>query len=84
MNKKKILALVVVLALAVIFRQNRILQLLVGAISFMWERIAPLSFLLLAFYNGKRGRRIKYAFYAFYPAHLLILYIIARSMGCQY
>ena len=67
-----------------VFRQNRILQLLVGAISFMWERIAPLSFLLLAFYNGKRGRRIKYAFYAFYPAHLLILYIIARIMGCPY
>ena len=67
-----------------VFRQNKMSQLIVGAISFCWERIAPLAFLLIAFYNGKRGRKIKYAFYAFYPAHLLILYIIARVMGCQY
>ena len=67
-----------------VFRQNRISQLLVGAVSFCWEQTAPLAFLIIAFYNGKRGRRIKYAFYAFYPAHLLILYMIARIMGCQY
>ena len=67
-----------------VFRQNKKLQLIVGAVSFCWEQVAPLSFLLIAFYNGKRGRRIKYAFYAFYPAHLLILYFIARVIGCQY
>lgn len=67
-----------------VFRQNKISQLLVGAISFCWEQVAPLAFLIIAFYNGKRGRNIKYVFYAFYPAHLLILYIIARIMGCQY
>lgn len=67
-----------------VFRQNRVSQLLAGAVSFYWEQVAPLAFLLIAFYNGKRGRKIKYAFYAFYPAHLLILYIIARVIGCQY
>ena len=67
-----------------VFRQNKLPQLLVGAVSFCWERVAPLAFLIIAFYNGKRGRRIKYAFYVFYPAHLLILYIIARLIGCQY
>ena len=66
------------------FRQNKISQLLVGAFSFCWERVAPLAFLIVAFYNGKRGRKIKYAFYVFYPAHLLLLYIIARLIGCQY
>lgn len=67
-----------------VFRQNRLMQLLIGAFSFYWEPVAPLAFLLLAFYNGKRGRKIKYAFYIFYPAHLLILYVIARVIGCQY
>ena len=67
-----------------VFRHKKIPQLLAGAVSFYWEQIAPLAFLPIAFYNGKRGRNIKYAFYAFYPAHLLILYMIARVMGCQY
>ena len=66
------------------FRQNKELQLIAGAISFLWEQVAPLAFLLLAFYNGKRGRNIKYAFYVFYPAHFLLLYVVARVIGCQY
>lgn len=67
-----------------VFRHNKLSQLLVGAISFCWEQIAPLAFIPIAFYNGKRGRDIKYFFYVFYPAHLLILYFIARIIGCQY
>lgn len=67
-----------------VFRYNKLPQLLVGAVSFCWEQVAPLAFLLIALYNGKRGRKIKYAFYIFYPAHLLLLYIIARVIGCQY
>ena len=66
------------------FRENRIVQLLIGALSFCWEPVAPLAFLLIALYNGKRGRNIKYVFYVFYPAHLMFLYIIARMIGCRY
>ena len=66
------------------FRQNKMMQLLAGAISFCWEPVAPWAFFIIAFYNGKRGRKLKYIFYAFYPAHLLFLYVIARVMGCQY
>ena len=65
-----------------VFRKNKLPQLLVGAISFCWEQVAPLAFLPIAFYNGKRGRNIKYAFYVFYPAHLLLLYVVARVIGC--
>lgn len=67
-----------------VFRQNKVSQLLNGAVSFLWEAVAPLAFLPIALYNGKRGRNVKYLFYVFYPAHLLGLYIIARLMGCQY
>ena len=66
------------------FRENRLMQLLIGALSFYWEPVAPLAFLLLASYNGKRGKNIKYLFYVFYPSHLLLLYLVARIIGCRY
>lgn len=41
-----------------------------------WYSLIPI--LLLALYNGERGKaRMKYVFYIFYPAHLVILYGIA-------
>ncbi len=36
------------------------------------------SVILMKFYNGTRGKQIKYLFYVFYPAHILILYGIAQ------
>ena len=37
-----------------------------------------LALLLLALYNGQRGRwKMKYLFYIYYPAHLAVLYLIA-------
>jgi len=35
-----------------------------------------LAYPIIFFYNGKRGKGGKYFFYAYYPAHLLFLYII--------
>ena len=35
-----------------------------------------LSVIFILLYNNKRGRKMKYFFYAFYPAHLMILAII--------
>ncbi len=46
------------------------------------EPAAILSLILIDMYNGKRGSQptaLKYAFYAIYPVHLTILYLIARS-----
>lgn len=38
------------------------------------------AYVLLYFYNGKRGLSLKYVFYCFYPVHLLLLYGISYLM----
>ena len=39
-----------------------------------------LSFILLAMYNGKKGKGLKWLFYGFYPGHLLLLAAIKHIM----
>lgn len=48
----------------------------IGVIAFSYEVTAPLAFIPIQFYNGKRGKQMKYLFYAIYPIHLLIFGII--------
>ncbi|MBD5460096.1 MAG: conjugal transfer protein TraX [Lachnospiraceae bacterium] len=64
-----------------IFRRQRLAQVIAGAVVFLWEIPASLAFLPVAAYNGKRGWRMKYVFYAFYPCHLLVLYGIAWMLN---
>lgn len=49
-----------------------------GCLSSTWH--GGLAFVPIAFYNGRRGfirnRFLQYAFYLFYPAHLLLLYVV--------
>lgn len=40
----------------------------------LFATIIPL--LLILFYNGKQGKKLKYFFYVFYPLHFIILYAI--------
>lgn len=66
-----------------ILRRNFAAKSIIVAIicaSMGWlEAFAIVSLIILFFYNGQRGRQTKimqYGFYAFYPAHLLLLFII--------
>lgn len=47
-----------------------------GSILFLWEITAPIAFIFISKYNGKRGLKIKYIFYWFYPVHLLLLGLV--------
>ncbi len=45
--------------------------------SAFWQWYALLSLPLIALYNGERGKyKLKYMFYIFYPAHLVVIYAI--------
>jgi hypothetical protein len=52
-----------------------------GLLSSTIEFAALLMLVPLHFYNGTRGRQMKYFFYAFYPVHLLLLALLGYAMG---
>lgn len=44
------------------------------------ELTAPIGFAICRMYNGKRGLSLKYLFYIFYPAHLLLLNLVKEGI----
>lgn len=67
------------------FHKNRIWEMAGGCavltcMSFS-EITAFFALIPVYLYNGTRGLRLKYVFYAFYPVHLLILYFITCLLG---
>ena len=67
------IALIVLLYL---LQDKRAWQCILGAICCAWETTAPLAFILIWFYNGKRGRQPRWFFYWFYPVHLLLYALV--------
>ncbi|MCH5341052.1 MAG: conjugal transfer protein TraX [Acetatifactor sp.] len=68
-----------------VFRGSNILPMAAGCFVLTLmssnEAAAFLSLIPVAKYNGKRGLKLKYFFYAFYPVHLLLLWLVAWRMG---
>lgn len=66
------------------FRKNKMAAGAAGCATLCLMSVAEipvvLSLVPIYLYNGKRGWNMKYLFYMFYPAHILILYGIAVVM----
>ena len=75
---------VMTIVIMYLLRQSRDLQAILGwawlAFYNSYELYAIPGFFLIRCYNGTRGKQYKYFFYIFYPAHLLILYLIRKSI----
>ncbi len=69
---------VVFIVLLYVFHDNIKIRNLVCSIAIFWELTAPIAFIPITLYNGERGFKMKYFFYVFYPAHLLLLYAISQ------
>ena len=69
-------------------RNHRIYQVLLFLLAYMGATgnqpplCTLLACLIILLYNGKRGKlKLKYFFYAFYPTHILVLYLIQIGLG---
>lgn len=68
-----------------LFRRRRVFSMLAGCIVLTLMSVSEITaffaLIPIALYNGKRGLKMKYFFYGFYPVHLLLLWLIAAAMG---
>lgn len=64
-------------------RNSKKMQIILGCVVFLSTNIAALlAFIPIAMYNGTLivSKKFKYFFYIFYPAHLLVLYLLSLLM----
>ncbi len=68
-----------------LFRKRKEVEMALGclvlSIMSLNELWAFLMILPIKAYNGNRGLKLKYVFYVFYPAHILLLYVAGRLLG---
>lgn len=77
---------VLLIILLYTFRENALLRGILSLPLLSGGVAAWCAFLPITMYNGKRGfitgKVLKYAFYAFYPLHILVLYGIKLLLTC--
>ncbi|MBQ7557928.1 MAG: conjugal transfer protein TraX [Lachnospiraceae bacterium] len=72
---------VLLIVIFYLFRDMRLLALVLGYLSFLWEPWSVVGFMLLMTYNGERGKQHKYFFYVFYPAHLMLIWLLRYRLA---
>ncbi len=77
---------VMAIVIMYLLRKEKSLQVIFGilALTFMSSLTEMFAFFILPCilaYNGKRGAGMKYFFYAFYPVHLALIYVVATLLG---
>ena len=65
---------VLLIVIFYLLHNEKNLKCICGYLVMCWEAWCFPAFILIRFYNGRQGKKMKYFFYLFYPIHLLILY----------
>lgn len=63
-----------------LLREQRVLALFSGYLVMIESLFCFPAFLMMYFYNRKRGMRLKYLFYLIYPLHLSVLYVMWKYL----
>lgn len=76
---------ILLIAVFYLLRENLWLKTACAAVwNFLWngsiQGYGALAMLPIAMYNGERGRKMKYFFYVFYPAHLIVLFLVHKVL----
>ncbi len=76
---------ILLIAVFYLLRENLWLKTACAALwNFLWngsiQGYGALAMIPIALYNGEQGRKMKYFFYVFYPAHLLVLFLVNRIL----
>jgi hypothetical protein len=79
---------VIAIYIMYVFYQQRdmgycLMTLSLGVLGSSSELAALLMLIPIHFYNGTRGKQMKYFFYAFYPVHLAVLALICYLLGLE-